>query len=117
LFKPLPSSLSRQLYGLLTGQHAEFVDPNFIARSDGREGAYCSSFILEQHEGEACSGLIATGKMGYVGCMLFAVTRVQGCGTATVRLNVLTRDMAVAGYSEEGAMGGKIGEDGSRHLG
>jgi hypothetical protein len=55
LFKPLPSSLSRQLYGLLTGQYAEFVDPNFIARSDGRESAYCSSLILEQHDGKACN--------------------------------------------------------------
>mmetsp|Transcript_44179 Transcript_44179/g.140597 ORF Transcript_44179/g.140597 Transcript_44179/m.140597 type:complete len:205 (+) Transcript_44179:202-816(+) len=69
LYRPISSSLLQQWSSWFTGMAAEFTDPKFPARGEGRE-----------------------------------VTRVTSTGTAFIKVNILTKDMGVFGYSEDGVL-------------
>ena len=66
LFRPMSASLYQQFVSWITGVPAEFTDPRFVCRGEGRE-----------------------------------VTRVRSSGSLEIQLNVITKDMAAFGYSDQ----------------
>jgi B9 domain-containing protein 1 len=82
LFVPQSASPLQRLTAWVGASQAEFVDPKLPAKHAGREGLF---------------GLLFSADLSLIGPEI--VVRVVSGGSVTILLNVVSKDMALAGYA------------------